>query len=108
MSKWISASGTIIDTSKGQGITAAGTYSLLRTEMDRSRPFIFAAKVKEAGHTATLQLVSDVLGVQTNLGSPLVPTFGSPAADTEETSLTGERAIVVSGITGAVYPEAVQ
>ena len=108
MTQWVSTTGQIIDTAAGQGITVAGTYMLNRARMDLHRPFVFGAKVLTAGHTATVQLVSDVLGVQTNLGTALVPTFGSPAADTEETSLTGERGIVVSGITGTVYPEALQ
>lgn len=108
MTKWIkSDTKQVIDTNVA-GITVDGTYYLLRNEMERTRPFVFGAKVMEAGHTATVQLFADVLGVVTNLGSALVPTNGSPAAGTNEYTLTGERGIVVSGVTGTVYPEAIQ
>ena len=108
MTQWIkSDDGTIIDTSTA-GITVAGTYYLNKARMDLNRPFVFGASVRTAGHTATVQLFAEVAGVATNLGSALVPTFGSPAADTDETSLTGRRGIVVSGLTGTVYPEAEQ
>lgn len=108
MSKWIKqGTSTIIDTS-ASGITEAGTYFLLRNDMERQRNFVFGAHVKSAGHTASVQLFADVLGVRTNLGDPLVPTFGFPAAGSDEYTLTGERGIVVSALTGAVYPEALQ
>lgn len=108
MSKWVKqGTATIIDTDVS-GITEAGTYYLLRNGMERQRNFVFGAKTKVAGHTASVQLFADVLGVRTNLGDPLVPTFGFPAAGSDEYTLTGERGIVVSALTGAVYPEALQ
>lgn len=109
MTQWIkSDTKEIIDTALGQGISVAGTYYLNRARMDHHRPFAFAAKVLAAGHTATVQLFAEVAGAKTNLDAALVPTNGSPAAAANEYSLTGERGIVVSGITGTVYPEAVQ
>ena len=108
MTQWIKSDGTIIDTALGQGITEAGTYYLNKAKMDLHRPFAFGASVRTAGHTATVQLFAEVSGVKTNLDSALVPTYGSPAAGANEYSLTGDRGIVVSGITGTVYPEAVQ
>jgi hypothetical protein len=109
MSQWIpAAGGPIIDTALGQGITEAGTYYLNKAKMDLHRPFAFGASVRTAGHTATVQLFAEVTGVKTNLGSALVPTNGSPASGANEYSLTADRGIVVSGITGTVYPEAVQ
>ena len=108
MSKWIkSDTHQIVDTNVS-GITEAGTYFLLRNDMERQRNFVFGAKTKVAGYTASVQLFADVVGVRTNLGDPLVPTFGFPAAGTDEYTLTGERGIVVSSLTGAVYPEAIQ
>lgn len=108
MTQWIKTDGSIVDTAKGEGITAAGTYLLNRATMDRNRPFVFGAVAKTAGHTASVQLFADVVGVRTNLGSALVPTFGFPAAGADEYTLTGERGIVVSAISGAVFPEALQ
>lgn len=108
MTQWIkSDDGTIIDTSTA-GITVAGTYYLNKAKLDLHRPFAFGASVRTADHTATVQLFAEVSGVKTNLGSALVPTYGSPAAGANEYSLTGDRGIVVSGITGTIYPEAVQ
>ena len=109
MSKWIpAAGGDIIDTGAGQGVSADGIYKLLRGEMDLDRPFVFAAQTKVATHTATVQLRANVLGVVTNLGTALVPVFGTPTAGADEYTLTGEREIVVSGLVGTVYPEAIQ
>lgn len=108
MSQWITASGQIIDTAAGQGITENGTYTLNRARMDRGLPFVFGVRVGVAGHTGTVQLFSNILGVKSNLGTALVPANGAPAVGTEEYTLTGERGITVTGITGIIYPEAIQ
>lgn len=108
MSKWINAAtGQVTDTNVA-GITANGTYFLLRNSMNPMLPFVFGATVKEAGHTASVHLYADVVGVRYSLGDAIVPTFGSPVALENEFSLTGERVIVVTSLTGAVYPEAIQ
>lgn len=103
--KWLNpATGAIIDTNVA-GITAEGTYYLLRNALDAKRPFIFGAKVKAAGHTATVQLFAEVASAKTNLGGPLTPSNGSPVMGADEYTLTGERGIIVTGLTGTVYPE---
>lgn len=105
--KWIDSTGAKIDT-RSAGITANGTYYLDKLgsdNLDPTRPFIFGARVASAGHTATIQLFAEVAGAKMNLGSALVPTNGSPVIAPDEYTLTGKRGIVVTGITGTVYPE---
>ena len=109
MTQWIkSDTGDIIDTAQGQGITVAGTYYLNRARLDLMRPFAFSASTKTATHTATLQLFAAGSGATLNLGSPIVPVFGTPVLAADEYTLTGDRGIVVSSLTGTVYPEAIQ
>lgn len=108
MTQWISDSGQVFDTQSGTGIFENGTYILNRARYDKTRPFVFGAMVKETGHTGTVQLFADVLGVRTLIGDPLTPTFGNPKADPYETSLTGERGILVTGIVGTIFPEVQQ
>lgn len=109
MSKWMkSDTKAVIDTNAGQGITANGTYYLVRSDMDTKRPFLFGARVASAGHTATVQMFAEVAGAKTDIGTALVPTNGSPAMSANEITLTGERGIVVTGIIGTVFVEAAQ
>lgn len=108
MTKWIhSTNGTIVDTTV-DGIRVAGTYYLLRNTMDPRRNFLFGAEVKEAGHTASVQLFAEIVGVKMPIGDALVPTFGVPAALTDELTMTGERGIIVTALTGSVFPEVAQ
>lgn len=105
MAKWIkSGTSTVLDTATA-GITSHGTYYLLKNEMDCRRPALFGARVAVAGHTATVQLFAEVATAKTNIGAALVPTNGNPTMLTDEITLTGTRGIVVSGLTGTVYPE---
>lgn len=101
---WVTAAGVEIDT-RSAGITANGTYYLKRDNLDLKRPFIFGARVGTAGHTATIQLFAEVAGAKMNLGPALVPVNGTPAVAPDEYTLTGNRGIVVTGITGTIYPE---
>lgn len=108
MAKWLkSGTDTIVDTAVS-GITVEGDYYLLANLMDQSRTFAFGASTRTATHTATVQLWVEVSGVRTNLDSALVPVFGTPAASAKEYTCTGWQGITVSGLTGAVYPEALQ
>ena len=97
-----------IDVSQGQGITENGTYFLLRSRYSTRSPALFGARVKAPGHTAAVQLFAECAGASLTIGAPLVPTNGSPVMLTDEITLTGNRGIVVSGITGVVYPEVTQ
>lgn len=109
MTQWIKPdTGEIIDTAMGQGITIAGTYYLNRARLDPMRPFAFSASTKATTHTATIQLFAAGSGATLNLGSPIVPVFGTPVLAADEYTLTGDRGIVVSGLTGEVFPEANQ
>lgn len=112
MSKWIKYNGGTVDTgipSTGiEGISEEGVFYLYDGDMDKSRPFAFGASTKVATHTATIQLFAEVAGARLNLGDPITPAFGTPVAVDEEFTLTGRRGIVVSWLTGIVYPEADQ
>lgn len=109
MTQWIkSDTKQIIDTAMGQGITVAGTYYLNRANMNHQTTFAFGAKTLVVTHTATLQLFAEVAGAKLNLGSPITPVFGTPVVVDEEYSCVGERGIIVTDVTGTVYPEAVQ
>ena len=109
MSTWInSATGAQINVPAGQGISVDGTYYLARSRYNLASPALFGAQVKAAGHTATVQLFAECAGAKVNIGSPIVPTNGSPVIFPDEITLTGGRGIVVSGLTGIVYPEVTQ
>ena len=109
MSTWInSATGAQINVPAGQGIEADGTYYLARNRYNPAASALFGAQVKAAGHTATVQLFAECAGAKVNIGSPIVPTNGSPAMFPDEITLTGGRGIVVTGLTGIVYPEVTQ
>jgi len=112
MSKWIKYDGGTVDTgipsNAVESISENGTYYLYDGDMDKSRPFVFGASTKTATHTATIQLFAEVAGARLNLGDPITTTFGSPVIVDEEYTLTGRRGIIVSGLTGIVFPEADQ
>lgn len=107
MTQWIGPSGEIIDTAS-VGITQSGTYYLNKVHLDARLPFIFGVRVAAAGNTATVQLFSEVAGVKTDIDTALVPTFAVPVAGANEYTLTGGRGIVVTGISGTIYPEVAQ
>lgn len=107
MTQWIGPSGEMIDTATA-GITQNGTYYLNKARLDQRLLFIFGVRVGAAGNTATVQLFGEVAGVKTNIDSALVPTFATPVSGANEYSLTGQRGIVVTGITGTIYPEVSQ
>jgi hypothetical protein len=97
--------GPLVDTDLGQGITTNGTWYLLQQNLDKYRPITLSASVKVAGHTGTLQFVSQTpSGAAANLDTALIPVNGTPVVWPNEYSLEGDRALVITGINGTVYP----
>lgn len=96
--------GPLVDTDKGQGITANGDWFLIRGNMDKTREFTLGASTKIATHTATIQLFAIVAGAKQNLDPTLTPVLGTPVVWPNEYTLNGDRGITVSGIVGTVYP----
>lgn len=96
-------------------ISANGTYYLtpanlqsLDMRLDTSKPFTMGAAGAASGNTATVQLVGEISGAVTNLDSAMTPTFATPVAWPGEYTLTGRRAVVVSGIVGSIILEVSQ
>jgi hypothetical protein len=97
--------GPLVDTDKGQGITANGDWLLLRSNLDKTREFSLGASTKVATHTATIQLFAvTAAGAKQSLDTALTPVFGTPVVWANEYTLNGDRGITVSGIVGTVYP----